>query len=333
MGHHHFMRRPGGRAALRLVSRDERSSGLRRVAVLACAGAERDPVQSSSVAKFREGLARLDWMEGRNLHIDVRCGGINADRNRTLAAELIRLAPDVIVTETVVATKAVHLETRNIPIVMTETGDVDGGGLAKSLAQAHANIMRVTNLYAAISRQWLGLLKRAAPAIERVALLRSETATGGPGQCSICIPAIEEAAQVLGVEVIDKPYPNMLGMVRAIDAFAEEPAGALIVLPPFPGAPHREIIHELSKQHRLPAICGPREFAVEGGLMSYGSTSADVWRLAASFVDCILRGACCAEVTLDMPTKFPLTINTRVAKAIDLTLPDELLQRADELIA
>jgi putative ABC transport system substrate-binding protein len=328
------MRRPGGRAALQLVSGDEPQSGLRRVAVLACAGAERDQnVQSSSVAKFREGLARLDWMEGRNLRIDVRFGGINADRNRTLAAELVRLAPDAIVTETVVATRAVQLETQNIPIVMTEAGDVDGGGLAKSLAQAHANIVRVTNLYAAISRQWLGLLKLAAPAIRRVALLRSDTATEGPGESSICIPAIEEAARVLAVRVIDTPYRNTLGMVRAVDAFAAEPGGALIVLPPFPGPADRETIYELSVQHRLPAICGLREFAVEGGLMGYGSTNVDVWRLAASFVDCILRGAGGAEVSLDMPTKFPLTINTRAAKAIGLTLPDELLQRADELIA
>ncbi len=267
------------------------------------------------------------------MHIDVRFGGINADRNHTLAAELVRLAPDVIVTGTVVATRAVQLETRSIPIVMTESGDVDGCGLANGLAQAHANIMRVTNLYAAMSRQWLGLLKRAAPAIQRVALLRSETVTEGPGGSSICIPAIGEAAQVLAVEVIETPYRNTLGIVRAVDAFAAKPGGALIVLPPFPCAADRETIHELSVQHRLPAICGQREFAVEGGLMSYGSINADIWRLAASFVDGILRGARGAEVSLEMPTKFPLTVNIKAAKAIGLAIPESLLQRADELIA
>jgi putative ABC transport system substrate-binding protein len=318
---------------LPLAARGQQAIGVRRIGVLAGAGVQDDQVIQSSVAKFREGLAKLDWMEGRNLQIDLRFSGINADRKRAVAAELVRLAPDVIVTETAAATRAVQLETQAIPIIVTGAGDVAANGAVKSLAHPESNITRVTNLYASIGAKWLELLKEAAPAVQRVALIRREIAAGGPGETFTYIPSIEDAARLLAVQVIDTPCRSALDIVRAIDAFAAKPSGGLMVLPHFPGAADRETIHQLAVQHRLPAISGLRQFAIEGGLMTYGSVNADLWRLAASFVDRILRGAEVAELPIELPTKLPLVINLKAANAIGLEVPESLLLRADEVIA
>ena len=331
-----LIRRRGSAAAslplLPLAARGQQAIGVRRIGVLAGAGVQDDQVIQSSVAKFREGLAKLDWMEGRNLRIDLRFSSINADRNRAVAAELVRLAPDVIVTETAAATRAVQLETQAIPIVITGAGDAAANGLVKSLVP-ESNITRVTNLYASIGAKWLELLKETAPAVQRVALIRREIAAGGPGETFTYIPSIEDAARLLAVQVIDTPCRSALDIVRAIDAFAAKPSGGLMVLPHFPGAADRETIHQLAVQHRLPAISGLRQFAIEGGLMTYGSVNADLWRLAASFVDRILRGAEVAELPIELPTKLPLVINLKAANAIGLEVPESLLLRADEVIA
>jgi len=331
-----LIRRRGSAAASSplwsLAARGEQAIGIRRVGVLAGAGAENDAAIQSSVAKFREGLAKLDWMEGRNLRIDLRFSGINADHNRAVAAELIGLAPEVIITETAAATRAVQLETQSIPIIVTGAGDVAANGV-KHPAHPESNITRITNLYASIGARWLELLKEAAPAVQRVALVRREIASGGPGGTFTYIPSIEGAARVMAVQVIDTPCRNALDIVRAIDAFAAKPSGGLMVLPHFPLAADRETILQLAVQHRLPVISGLRQFAVEGGLMTYGAVNADLWRLAASFVDRILRGAKVAELPVELPTKFPLVINLKAAKAIGLAIPESLLLRADEVIA
>jgi ABC-type uncharacterized transport system substrate-binding protein len=295
---------------------------------LAGAGREGDPWILSSIAKFREGMAKFDWIEGRNLRIDIRFSSVSADRNRACAAELIRLAPDVIVAETAAAKRAVQLEANGIPIVVTGGEDRTRNAFERCQVPSDANLAGMLS----IGAKWIELLKEAAPTLQRVALVRSEVAAVTYRGISTCMPAIEDAATAFGVELLDAPYRNAPDIVRTIDKFAANRNGGLLMLPPFPIGTDRDVIHQLTLQHKLPSMCGVRQFAIEGGLMSYGSANADTWRLAASVVDRILRGAKATEIPVELPGYLPLVINVRSAKAIDLAIPDSLLGQADEVI-
>ena len=179
--------------------------------------------------------------------------------------------------------------------------------------------------------KWLELLRQAAPALERVGLVHNpQLNASAPG--SAYIPSIEEAARALPVKAIKLPYQDAVDIVRAIDGFAGEANGGLIVLPPAPNISDRVAIHRLAAQHRLPAIWYARQYAAEGGLLAFGSNEPDRWRRASSFVDRILRGSKVSELPLEFPTKFELAVNLKTAKAIGLTIPEAFLLRADEVI-
>jgi putative ABC transport system substrate-binding protein len=314
----------GGAATWPLAARAQQPGGMRRVGVLH--GQSEDDLQvQASLAAFRDGLAKLGWIEGGNLRIEVRFGNNDPNRNRGYAVELVSLAPDVIVTATGSATREVQKQTQTIPIVISGVGDPVALGLVKNLARPEGNITGFNNNYPSLGSKWLELLKEAAPTVTRVAVLFNPEVTPD----SVYIPSIETAASVLAVRAIMTPIRNAIEIVRAIDAFAAEPNGGLLVLP---NNGHRETILQLAVEHRLPAISANRFDAAAGSLLAYASDAVDRLRRVASYVDRILRGAKVSELPVQFPTSFDLVINLRTAKAIGLTVPPALLTRADEVI-
>jgi putative ABC transport system substrate-binding protein len=313
----------GGVAACPLTARAQQDGQVRRIAALL---GDAPPY----FAAFREAIAKLGWIEGRNLRIDLRAGADDPNRIRAAAAELVALAPDAVVTSTLLATRAMQQQTQSIPIIFTAVGgDPVAAGVVSSIAHPEGNTTGFTNLFNSISGKWMELLKEAAPRVTRVALLFNPAATPRPPRGYIA--QAEAAAPALAVQLIQMPVRNDLELVRAIDAFGGEQNGGLILLPPFTG--NLDLLIRLAKQHRLPAMFPDRGFVVRGGgLMSYASIAADRYRGAASYVDRILRGAKVSELPVQYPTKFELVINLKVAKLIGLTIPESLLVRADEVI-
>jgi putative ABC transport system substrate-binding protein len=291
-------------------------------------GTENDHLSQANIVALREGLAKLGWVEGRNLRIDLRFGGDDADRIHTYAAELVGLSPDVIVTGTTPTTRAVLQQTRTIPIVITAVGDPLANGIVKSLARPEGNVTGTTNFFYETGSKWLDLLKQVAPRVERVAIIYSSQISS----IDQYAPSIEQAARLLAVKAIKMPYLDAIDIVRAIDAFAAEPNGGLIVVPTTPTAANRALINRLAMQHRLPTIYPYGEGVAEGGLIAYGSNNVDRFRSASSFVDRILRGSKVNELPIEFPTKFELVINLKTAKALGLTIPETLLATADEVI-
>jgi putative tryptophan/tyrosine transport system substrate-binding protein len=314
-------------AAWPLAARAQQGDRLRRIGMLV-ASTESDQLSQAQVAALRDGLAKLGWVEARNLRIDLRFGGGDAERIRAVAAELVSFAPEVIVCSGVEATLVLQQQTQTIPIVITGVGEPVANGIVRSLASPEGNTTGVTNLFYSISGKWLELLKEAAPRVERVALIYNAQFIPNVGY----FPSIDEAARRLAVKAIRTPYRDAVDLVRGIDAFASEPNSGLIVLPPRPAEANRATILRLAAQHQLPTVYSDRALAAEGGLMAYGSNTDDNFRRTAYFVDRILRGTKVSELPVEFPTKFELVINLKAAKAIGLTIPESLLLRADELI-
>ncbi|HEY4405782.1 MAG TPA: ABC transporter substrate-binding protein [Xanthobacteraceae bacterium] len=327
MNRRDFITLVGGAAAWPLAARAQ-GERMRRLGVLA-GGAENDPGSPAATAALWEGLAKLGWIEGRNLRIDFRFGAGELDRIRADAAELVSLAPDVIVANSAAATKAAQQQTQTIPIVFTAGGDAAVNGLVRNIARPEGNTTGFTTSEPSAAGKSLGLLKEAAPHLTRVAIVfNPELAQTAPS----FIAAIEAAAPALAVQAIIKvPVRNAVDIVRGIDAFATEPNGGLLMLPP-PNAGFVETINQLTAKYRLPAISSSRDIVAAGGLMAYGTDLADLSRRAAFYIDRLLRGAKVTELPIQFPTKYVLVINVKTAKAIGLTIPESLLLRADELI-
>jgi putative tryptophan/tyrosine transport system substrate-binding protein len=318
----------GAVAAWPLAARAQQAERVRRVGVLV-GGAENDPGSFAQMAALREGLAKLGWIEGRNLRIDIRFGANDPDRVRAQAAELVSLPTDVIVTTAAVATRAVQQQTQTIPIVFTAGGDAAANGLVRNIVRPEGNTTGFSTSEPSEAGKWLGLLKEAAPQLNRVAVVfNPEVALTSPSY----IATIEAAAPALAVQAIIKmPVRNAVDIVRGIDAFATEPNAGLLMLPP-PDAGNVETIIQLAAQHRLPAIYPNRGNVAAGGLIAYGVDLADLSRRAASYVDRLLRGEKVSELPVQFPTKFELVINLKAAKALGLSVPLALLSRADEVI-
>jgi putative ABC transport system substrate-binding protein len=285
---------------------------------------EEDKPTSDNISAFREGLAKLGWVEQRNLRMDLRFGGGEAGRIRAGAAELVSLAPDVIVTSSGAATIEVQRQTQTIPIIITGAGDT---GIVKNISRPEGNITGITNLYASIFGKWTELLKQVSPGIERIGLVYNSQLSGRTS-----LPVIQDAARALSVKAIDIPFQDPVDLVDGIDGFGAEANGGLIVLPPTPNAGNRAVIRRLAERHRLPAIYQAGQFAVEGGLMACGSNPLYNYQRASYFVDRVLRGAKVADLPLEFPTRFELAINLKAAKAIGLTIPEDLVLLADKVI-
>jgi len=299
---------------------------MRRIGVLMALSAN-DPEGQARVAAFLQGLHELGWAVGRNVRIDIRWRTTgNVGELRNYAAELVALAPDVILADSAVA-PLVQI-TRTVPIVFTTIADPVGAGYVESLARPGGNITGFTPFEYSISGKWLQLLKEIAPGVTRVAVLRDPSLPIGPAQFA----AIQAAAPSLGVELRPVDVRDEGEIERALALFAQSPNGGLIVTGSPQAASHRDLIIALAARHRLPAVYFGRFWAAAGGLISYGPVFLDQLRRAAGYVDRILKGEKPADMPVQAPTKYELVINLKTAKALGLTIPPSLLTRADEVI-
>jgi putative ABC transport system substrate-binding protein len=300
---------------------------VRRIGVLMALAAD-DPTGQARLVAFVQGLQQWGWTDGRNVRIDTRWAAGDAERFRKYAAELVALAPDVILASGGTGVGALLQATRALPIVFTQTNDPVGAGYVDSLAQPGGNVTGFTNMEYGTSGKYRELLKEIIPRLVRAAVLRDPTIPQGIGQFS----AIQAVAPSLGVELRPIDVHDAREIERAVAAFARSANGGLIVTGSSLTAVHRDLIIMLAAQHKLPAIYWERFFVIAGGLISYGPDSIDPHRRAASYVDRILKGEKPADLPVQAPTKYELVINLKTAKALGLGVPQSLLTRADEVI-
>ena len=317
----------GGLLAAPLAAEAQRARQVRRVAVFLSTAAD-DPESQARVASFLQGLQELGWADGRNVRIEYRWGSGDTERIRKNAAELAALAPDVILAQGSSTVGPLQQVTREVPIVFVIVPDPVGAGFVDTLARPGANITGFLMFEYGISVKWVELLKQVAPAVTRVAVLRDPALTAGIGQWG----AIQTAAPSFGVEMSPVGMRTPGEIERGITAFAHGSNGGLIVTASPLATVHRDLIIVLAARHKLPAIYFERYFVTGGGLISYGPHLVEQYRKAAGYVDRILRGEKPADLPVQAPTKCELVINLKTAKALGLTLPQSLLQRADEVI-
>jgi ABC-type uncharacterized transport system substrate-binding protein len=317
----------GGAAAAWPVAVRAQSDRVRRIGVLMAIAAD-DPEAQARLTAFVQGLQQLGWTVGQNVRVDYRWGGSNADDLRKYAAELVALAPDVILAHSSASVAPLLWATRTVPLVFTIVADPVGAGFVESLARPGGNATGFTNFEYSIAGKWLELLKEIAPGVTRAAVLRESAIAAGPGQ----LGAIQALAQSLGVELRPVDVRDAGEIERAITAFARGSNGGLIVTGSPAAVFHRGVIVALAARHRLPAVYNTRFYATGGGLISYGPDFVDQFRRAAGYVDRILKGENPADLPVQAPTKYELVINLKTAKALGLEVPSTLLARADEVI-
>jgi putative ABC transport system substrate-binding protein len=299
---------------------------VRRIGILWRGGVNEDVVRTLQGA-LMERLAKLGWIEGRNVRFDLRYSADDPDRMRMHADELVGLGPDVVVASSSPVAQAVLQRTRTIPIVFINVADPVAGGLLKNIARPEGNATGSTSTYQPVGGKWLALLKEVAPHTARAALIFA------PENVNVqFFGAIDAAAEDLAMKVVRTPYRSAAELQDAIEAFAADPNGALLMVPPPPSPANGELIDRLAIKYRLPTIYSSRYYVAQGGLMSYGAPAAESYQTAATYVDRILRGAKIIELPVQFPTRVELAINLKTATAIGLTLPRVFLLRADELI-
>jgi putative ABC transport system substrate-binding protein len=317
----------GGTAAWPIVAGAQQGERVRRIGLLMSMTAD-DAEGKARVAAFVQGLQQLGWIIGRNVQLDTRWAGGDADRMRGYAAELLALAPDVILTTGAVGVAALQRVTRTVPIVFGSVIDPVGAGFVESLARPGGNITGFTMFEYGISGKWLDLLKQIAPSVTRAAVLRDPTIAAGSGQ----LGALQGAAPSFGMELRPIDVHDAAEIERSVAAFARTANGGLIVTGSVLALIHRDLIVTLAAKLRLPAIYTQRVFVTEGGLISYGPNRADGFRQAASYVDRILNGEKPADLPVQAPTKYELVINMKTARVLGLDVPSTLLATADEVI-
>jgi putative ABC transport system substrate-binding protein len=326
MRRRNFITLLGGAAAWPLAARAQ-GERVRRVGMLLNITAD-DPQSQVRLAAFAQGLQQLGWSIGQNVVADYRWGRGDAEAMRKHAAELVALAPDVILAHSSAALAPLLQVTRTIPIVFTIVADPVGAGYVEGLARPGGNATGFTNFEYGIAGKWLELLKDVAPGVTRVAVLRETAIAAGPAQFG----AIQGSARSLGVELRPVDVRDAAEIQRAIAAFAQDSNSGLIVTGSPAAVVHRELIISLAARHRLPAIYNTRVYATSGGLISYGPDFVDQFRRAAGYVDRILKGEKPADLPVQAPTKYELVINLKTSKSLGLEVPDALLARADEVI-
>jgi putative tryptophan/tyrosine transport system substrate-binding protein len=292
----------GATVARPITAHAQQAERMRRIGVLMDL-AENDPEGQVRIAAFLQGLQQLGWTDGRNVRIDTRWTAGDADRTRRQAAELIALAPDVVVATGTPTLGPLQQATRTVPIVFMMTVDPVGGGFVDSLARPGGNTTGFMLFEYGMGGKWLELLKEIAPRVTRV------------------------GTEVSPINLRDSPE-----IERGVTAFARSANGGLIVTTNTLANVHRDLIVMLAARHKLPALYSARYFVIGGGLMSYGPDRIDQSRRAAAYVDRILKGEKPADLPVQAPTKYELVINLKTAKALGLTVPDTLLARADEVI-
>jgi putative ABC transport system substrate-binding protein len=287
------------------------------------------PFGERGLAAFRQGLRELGYVEGQNFVIEHRWAEGKFERLPDLAAELVRLKVDVIVSVVTQATLAAKNATRTIPIVLVAAGDPVGSGLVASLAHPGGNVTGPSAMYADLAGKQLELLKETVPRVSRVAVLWNPANAAWQAQM---LKATQVAAPALGLRVQLLEARGSDELEGAFVAMTRERASALLVQVDVIFALHARRIADLAAKHRLPAMYGAREHVEAGGFMSYAPNVPDLFRRAATYVDKILKGAKPADLPVEQPTKFELVINLKTAKALGLTIPQSVLARADEVI-
>jgi putative ABC transport system substrate-binding protein len=315
----------GAAATWPLAARAQQSERVRHVGVLVGL-AEDDPEAKARFAGFRQEFEKLGWLEGRNVRFSYRYAPAGS-RVQALARDLIALQPELILAQGTPISAALKQETSTIPVVFVGNVDPVGSGFVASLARPGGNLTGFMSLEASITVKWLGMLKEVAPNLKRAALIANPKTIPydyffQPG---------EAAAPALGVELVPARVENVADIERVIESFAHT-GGGLIFPPDTTTVVNRERIIALAAQYRLPAVYAFRAHVLAGGLMSYGTDFVDLFRLAASYVDRILRGDKPADLPVQVPVKYETVLNLTTAKALGLTVPDLLLVRADEVI-
>ncbi len=323
-----FIMLGGGVAMWPLASRAQQGERMRRIGVLMAATAD-DPEYQPRMRAFQQGLALLGWTEGRNVRVDTRWAGTNADDIRKHAVELVALAPDTILAGSGTTTVAPLLQaTRTVPIVFVVVIDPVGAGFVASMARPGGNATGFLMFEYGQSGKWLEVLKQIAPGVKRVAVLRDPTIASGIGQ----LGAIQSAAPSLGMEASPVTVRDVDEIERSIAALAHSSNGGVVVTASPEASRHRDLIVTLTARHRLPAVYPYRSFVIDGGLISYGPDMVDQYRRAAGYVGRILKGEKPADLPVQAPTKFELVINLKTAKALGLDVSPQLLARVDEVI-
>jgi ABC-type uncharacterized transport system substrate-binding protein len=320
----------GAAAAWPLPARAQQGERVRRIGLLM--GTADDREGETRVAALKRGLQELGWTDGRNIQIETRFGGADTSRIRADAAELVALAPDIIVGQTTPVIRALRQATSSIPIIMAAVTDPVGQGFVSSLAHPGGNITGYVTGFSqfeyGLSGEWLGVLKEVAPKVTRAAVIRDPANAPGIGQ----FDAIQAVAPSLGVEVSPFNVRDAGEIERTITAFSHSSNGGLIVTGSALAVVHRELIIALAARNSLPAVYFERLFVTRGGLISYGPDLLDQFRRAAGYVDRILKGAKPADLPVQAPTRYDLAINLKTARALGLEIPSSVLARADEVI-
>jgi putative ABC transport system substrate-binding protein len=317
----------GCAAAWPLAARAQQAGKTRRICVL-ISFALNDPEGLSRAAALENGLRKLGWIKGHNLRIEYRWAG-NPEVLRTDAAELVSMAPDLILANSTPVMAALREQRRAVPIVFTQVTDPVGEGLVQNLAHPGGHFTGFTSFEFSIGTKWLETLKQVAPDVTRVALVFNPQTAPFADLFWRPIEAVARSFAVVPTQVGPLTFAEL---ERIIDVFAREPNGGLIVLPDVSTINYRDGVIGLAARHRLPAVFPERIFATSGGLLSYGSDVSDIFRRAAGYVDRILKGEKPADLPVQAPTKYELVINLKTAKALGLTVPPTLLARADEVI-
>jgi putative ABC transport system substrate-binding protein len=329
IGRRQFISALGGAAAAwPLAAHAQQGERMRRIGVLVGGLGADDSVGQARYAAFLQRLQQLGWTDGRNVRIDARWTAGDAADARKYAAELVALAPDVILASGGNSLAPLLQATRTVPIVFAIVPDPVGAGFVGSLSRPGGNATGFMNFEYSLGGKWLELLKEIAPGVTRAAVLRDAAQSAGIGQFA----AIQSVAPSVGVDVSPVDVRDAAEIERAVAAFARSANGGLILTGSALGAIHRGLIITLAAQHKLPTVYSERLYVAAGGLISYGPNFLDQFRQAAGYVDRILKGEKPADLPVQAPTKYELVVNLKTAKALGLTVPPTLRARADEAI-
>jgi len=317
----------GAATAWPLAARAQQTERVRRIGVLM--GVADDPEGQARVTALKQGLQELGWTDGRNIQIETRFGGADAGRIRAHAAELVALAPDVLVGQTTPVVRALRQATSSIPIVMAGVNEPVEQGFVSSLAHPGGNITGFTFIDFQMVGKWLEMLKEAAPGVARAALMFNPDAVP---HYYVYLRSFKAEPRSIAVEVMAAPVRDTAEVEEAVAKLGREPGRGLIVAPDAFTLVHYPLLIRLAQQHRLPAVYAWRTSVAQGALMSYGPDPYDMFRRSASYVDRVLKGAKPGDLPVQQPTKFELAINLKTARALGLQIPDKLLALADEVI-
>jgi putative tryptophan/tyrosine transport system substrate-binding protein len=317
----------GAAAAWPLAARAQQAERVRRIGVFMRLS-QSDPVTKGYLAALAQGLAPLGWSQSRNLQLIFRLSGSDDPTTNTAAADLVRQNPEVILSHGTETSRIMQQHTSAIPIVFTTVTDPVGSGLVESLARPGRNTTGFTNFEFSMAGKWLELLKEVAPAVKNIAILFNPDNAAMPGQ----LRAIAFGAPALGLQVTEAKVRDRGDIERALNALAQTPNAGFIVLPENLVITNRELIVGMAAHHGLPSVFSDRFNIKNGGLLSYGADTDDLYRRAASYIDRILRGEKPSDLPVQQPTKFELVINLNTARALGLEVAPTLLARADEVI-